>query len=94
MSPLKIKIALHYFWSPQDYPDRTSQADIDAFADFMNEGLLTKRCESQVMQAGTSEYQATEKLKAYCNALTRVPLPVEKWVIPAFDLNGPHRPEA
>jgi len=94
MSPLKIKIALHYFWSPRDYPDQTSQADIEALAYFVNDGLLTTNNLDMDNGESSVEYEATTKLKAYVEALMKVPLPVEKWVIPAFDLNGPHRPEA
>jgi hypothetical protein len=76
MSPLEIKIMLHFYYSPKgtDYPDGSSSAYADAIAVFRSHGILRLSENSHI-------YANPEALEVYVEALMAVPLPTQKWVI-------------
>lgn len=80
MTPLKIAIALHYYGRTDDYRDGdfSALAVGEAIRDLVSAGLLidetsrlTQRC-----------YAPSEGLRLYVEALTIVPCPVQRWVMP------------
>lgn len=84
MTPLEIEILMHYATRGGDYREAdfsapAVRAAIDAF--HQREGLLRsgdgRRC-----------YEPTERCMVFAEALTRVPLPQQVWVMPPADL-GP-----
>ena len=85
MSPLQIKILLHYHYSPYDYRNGDFSAPavreaIDAFRDVS--GLLRWRSgEEKLMEPGAT-YALTERGQAYVEQICRVPLPVQVWTYP------------
>ena len=83
MSPLEIEVALHYFYSPNDHPDIDVPGYQQALANFLDNGMLVARDMAEDSQAEASKYKSTDRLRVYCEALKKVPLPVKKWVIPA-----------
>ena len=75
MSPLKIRLALARYCSPNIEQffaanEFGSHAFLDAKAELDYNGLIRE------------DGHASPKLKAYVEALMAVPLPVCKWVIP------------
>lgn len=81
MTPLQIKMMLHYYCSPTPYakyePHHAhSEAVFDQRANLMDEGLLVP------VDSAMASYECTEKGKAYVSALCAMPLPIAKWVIP------------
>jgi hypothetical protein len=79
MTPFSIEIVLHYYYSPEEH--RGSHAPIwgGTIQFLLDEGLLAKRAE--LSEYGAS-YEATEKGRAYVEALCAMPFPVQKWVMP------------
>lgn len=79
MSPLKIRILLHYFAHPVDeYPMPNSHAIDELFGD----GLLTDRVADASDHRRYNAYTTTPKGDAYVEAICSIPLPVQLWVIP------------
>lgn len=78
MSPLEIRIALHYYAFVDDYRGEESRLKIDEICnDFVRRGLLRL--------ATTDEHRrfvGTDALNLYVEALCNVPFPVQRWVIP------------
>ena len=76
MTPLQIKIALHYHGCADDYPELSYPAQQDALSLFLQEGLLVKLNDDEKVK-----YEATERLHVYCEALQRINLPRQTWVV-------------
>lgn len=76
MTPYEIEIALKYYYSPES-EIRDAPIRDETLRAFEAHGLL-ERAGSDA----ATYYVGTEKLRAYCEALQFVPLPVQKWVIP------------
>lgn len=76
MSPLEIKILLHYYYSPEgvDYPEPVSQAYSDAIAKFCAHGICYLSEDQKV-------YANPSAIEAYAKAVMAIPLPTQKWVI-------------
>ena len=80
MSPAEIEIALHFFYSPAEYPKpspvslRTEQALLDA-------GMI-EAAPAEDRGPGMSPYRATEGLRLYVEALGAVPWPAKVWRMP------------
>ena len=76
MSPLKIGICFHYFVSPGDYEGESVGSPIwrETINELINDGLLESSNGDE-----DQTYRPTDKLYAYCEALTRMPLPVREW---------------
>lgn len=87
MSPYGIKILLHYYAIPEEHEDaqRTPPIWTSTIDDFLLEGLLrpSRPDEIDPSRYATATFQITERGRAYCDALQRVPLPVQVWVIPS-----------
>lgn len=78
MTPYEIGLLVHYCCTESEPPgDEPIRADTKA--EFIRLGLL-ETCEPQSLFR--RHVKATEKLQVYVEALTAVPLPVQKWVIP------------
>lgn len=77
MTPLGIEILMHYQTRASDYRDGDFSAPAvrEAMDYFVSAGLLR-----EVMS--THRYEATEGCRVFVEALCRVPVPVQKWVIP------------
>ena len=72
-SPLFIRVALHYWYSPEPWPEPSPAAD-EVHTDLQRAGLL--RWE-------VNRYEGVKvPLQMYVEALGSVPLPVKKWVMP------------
>lgn len=72
-SPLFIRVAMHYYYSPEPWPEPSPAAN-DIHTTLLLAGLL-RLCEKGWESAG-------EPLKMYVEALGNVPLPVQRWVMP------------
>jgi len=81
MTPLQIEMLLHYYTRPSDYPDLHHPAQQDAIAYFIDQGYLTKIQLHEETPLCVLEYNPTEKLYAYCEALCRVPEPRQGWIV-------------
>jgi hypothetical protein len=76
VTPLMVEIALHYYVnSVTDFPRLNAPAVQLAMSVFMEHGLL-EECDDG------PQYQGTEGLTTWINALCSVPFPVQQWVIP------------
>jgi hypothetical protein len=89
MSPYALDVILWYYCRCEDHPDYTRQPPVwsDVIDMFIQNNMLT---------GGSDEmtYQITDRGKAFCEALQRVPLPVQIWVIPQPEKVGADGPIA
>lgn len=78
MTPFEIDILLHYATTSGDHPLMSNPPPIwrHTINGFLESGLLA--CGND----GQAAYVATDRLRAYAEALQRVPLPVQVWVMP------------
>lgn len=77
MSPLAIRIMLHYHWSPEDYVTNGSKGEDGTVADLFCRGML-----EQDPQEGTErKFRISGKGQAYVDALLSVQEPVCKWEV-------------
>lgn len=76
MSPLEIKIMLHYYTIPTDIENVDSDAQGRAIDRLLKAELLT------VHHEAPPRWRITPRGKAYVEALCRVPWPIQKWVMP------------
>lgn len=80
MTPLQIKMMLHYFccagpYAEKDQHHATSDAVLLQRTQLIAEGMLSPtRCQSG--------FHVTERGRVYVEALQAVPLPINKWVMP------------
>ena len=90
MSPLKIKILLHYYSTAGQYNEGEFDAPAirEAIDEFVQLGLLKRDPPDSMCSRAdgilTAEerYKATDGVKIYVETLEAVPLPVLKWVMP------------
>ena len=80
MSPLQIKILLHYRGFCDDYHGNNSPAEISQINYFLRERYLVINDKSDDLE-DSPKYRATEKLHVYCEALCKVPEPEQRWVV-------------
>jgi hypothetical protein len=75
MTVVELEVILHYAYCPYD-PENQSPAYRNATVTLFRAGLL---------QPGTrqSQYEITDKGRAFVEALKNVPLPVCQWVVPS-----------
>lgn len=92
MSPLKIKMLLHYYAHAIDYRDETkpahacSGAVTEALYDFLRDGLIKEVNPSWAGQPASSrdsQYGVTAKGEAMVKHLMDVQIPVCVWVQPS-----------
>jgi len=77
-SPLFIRVALHYYYSPEPWPEPSPAAN-DVHMKLRDAGLIE---EFEGPDNTTCWAAAPEPLQVYVEALGSVPLPVKKWVMP------------
>jgi hypothetical protein len=77
MTPLKVEILLHYYYSPLDCENVEFPAQQEAIGEFLRAGLLMEEPEG----CGRRYCGNTEALNVYVEALMKVPLPHQAWVI-------------
>lgn len=83
-SPLEREILQHYYCLVGPYgggEEKWSPSVRSAVDRFLNLGLLIQ-CLSDVPGGGSYIKANDQALKPYMEALSNVPLPVQKWVIP------------
>ena len=81
MTPLQIKMVLHYYAIAEPYalldPAHAKSAAVCAQRALLcSDGLIEATAEAQ------SGYRITPRGEAYVDALCAMPLPVSKWVMP------------
>jgi hypothetical protein len=80
MSPLALKVLLHYYVTPAQFDkNKAHDIELEAIAQFLRDGLLQER---QAGRAGDDSYEITQRGQAYCYAALNLPLPEMKWEIP------------
>lgn len=77
MTPYEINILLHYYATSTDY---------EGCGEPILHQTITEFCKNGLLQASTDHrddrnYTITDRGKAYCNALTAIPLPIQTWTI-------------
>lgn len=74
MTPYEIGIMLHYYTSNTDYAGRGEPILPDTLNWFEGEGLLS-------FEGGENgpRYKITDKGRFYCDGLTNLPLPTQRW---------------
>jgi hypothetical protein len=89
MSPLALKVLLHYYVTPAHFDkNRAHDLEVDAIAQFIRDGLL------QARQSGDHDwdaYEITEKGRFYVEAMLGTPLPVQEWRIPSSPFAASNR---
>ncbi len=81
MSPLKIKMLLHYYCTNERFPFNDSPAEQEALEYFTENGYLSFDGTVPVVSLNKQKFTATEKLHVYCEALQNVPEPRQIWVV-------------
>ncbi len=74
MSPVQIKILLHYYSSPEDYPTVGINADFlaETIGNFVNESMLERVTDGIF---GGAEHRLAPRGHAYVGGLLALPLP-------------------
>jgi hypothetical protein len=88
MTLLEIEILSHYYCRADDWRNGDHSAPIlkETFGRFLDQGLLTHDgFTPEFLDGGAlrARYAVTDKTRAYIEALQRVPLPEQVWVVPA-----------
>lgn len=81
-SPLERAILAHYYCSPEPYMGGSENWSIpvnQAVDRFLEMGLLEAKA---VAGGGVKIFPNSAALQVYMEALSAVPLPVQRWVIP------------
>lgn len=91
--PMKISMMLHFYCACEAYaPEkcRTSRAYTQFVKELLREGLIERPSHEEREAAPGWAYRATEKGRAWVNAICNTPQPVAKtrWVIPAPQRQG------
>ena len=79
MTPFEIRVLLHYFTTPSEPPEQNAPIFPATIQKFLEDGLIQR-----VQEVGPdgAKYETSNRGEAYCKALTELPLPVQKWVMP------------
>jgi len=78
-TPCDREILTHYYVCPLPFPRETDDL-AERVAEFVRLGLLRVRSEPNVY--GSNIEANHDALRVYMDALGKVPLPVQQWVIP------------
>lgn len=78
-TPLDREILTHYYVSPEPFP-RSGGSNSETVQRFIRLGLLVEL--PQANKYGSTIEANREAIRVYMDALGRVPLPVQRWVIP------------
>lgn len=81
MSPLKIKMLLHYYATNERFAFNGSKAEDEALQYFIENGFLTFENTAPGFPRNQQKLSSTEKLHVYCEALQNVPEPRQVWVV-------------
>lgn len=82
MSILEVSILLHYWASPEEYPNSNSDAFCASAKEFVKHGIL-------IDTGGKTRYKVNEEIaKPYIDAVTSVPLPTQNFVIPPYKVQS------
>lgn len=78
MTPYEIRALLHYYASNKDHGDLNRNPPIwrPTIESFLAQGLIVATSGLAVV------YEITDRGRIYVEALQRVPLPVQRWVMP------------
>lgn len=76
MTPLKIEILLHYYYSSQDFRDLGCTAVKEAIDKFCKAGILIEWANRT-----PKYYKNDEALELYVKTICAIPLPTQKWII-------------
>ncbi len=84
MTPYEIDLILWYYSRAEDHPDVKRDPPIfqPTMRAFLHDELLRYLAETERHQKHPMSYEITERGQAYVEALMRVPLPVQRWVMP------------
>lgn len=80
MTPLHLKIGLHYHVSPEPWPHLDVPLHRDYARHLVNAGLLT---ELPYRKPEQPEFTKTDGLAVWVGALCETPLPELRWVMPS-----------
>lgn len=78
-TPLHLMLLLHYHVTPDPWPQRGAPAVLEFTGDLIGLGLV----EHVIKGKHGHQYGTTDRGAAYVDALCSVPLPVQRWAIPA-----------
>jgi len=80
MSPLKLRMLLHYYSGPGDFMDGLFHAPAvrSAIDDLRDKDFLIEYGDTDIC----TTYRLTDRGKAFVHALCRLPLPVQCWRMP------------
>lgn len=81
MSPFEIKILLHIYTTPAEFPlsERSVPLHRETTSRFMDDGLITA---SGVCCQDEHPFKLTERGRVYLDAMMSLPLPEQRWVMP------------
>lgn len=85
MTPLEIRIALHYHYSPEEWSDVYGSGDLadSIVAKLVEAGLLDRqKLVTAYPEREKYRHVATDGLRVYVEALQALPLPTKQWVMP------------
>lgn len=85
MTPLEIRIALHYHSSPEEWDAVYNGGEMTdrIIASLVEAGLLERRKLVTIYpERDKFQHVATDGLRVYVEALEAVPLPTRRWVMP------------
>jgi hypothetical protein len=85
VTPHEIDLLMHYYSCADDHAHAHHQGVRETLLDLCAKDLLFALTEPT--QYGAN-WRLTERGEVYCAALTMVPLPVMRWVIPDEDTQG------
>ena len=82
MTPYEIGVLLHYYARAEDHEDLHRRPPVwaDTLTKFMAADLIRYLSERERAALYPMVYQLTERGRAYCESLQRVPLPESVWV--------------
>lgn len=81
MSPLHLKIMLHYHCTEDDFPDLHIPDRLGFCEDLVLSGYLKKKSVTQPV----SRFAATEKLNFFVDYICSLPEPKQIWQMPMTD---------
>lgn len=80
LSPLHLRIALHYHYSPEQWPDLHIPTHREYAEHLCQAGLL--KAGSMLTSGPCVGYEKTDGLAVWIEAILSTPFPVQQWVMP------------
>jgi len=78
MTPLHIRLMLHYYAIASEYEPLEAKATQEYLTELVNDGLLKYRVPNDY----TNSYEATERGKIWVQMILNTPYPQQEWVDP------------